>query len=95
MMVKENFVLKILITLLVAHSRCVLLEATDGECEVCCDTLTHHWSLRMSRHIAPVTELMLGCQIFVINRTCGRFIDTGRKKMIEGNESTSFASYLE
>ena len=33
---------------------------------------THHWSLRMSRHIAPVTELMLGCQIFVIKRTLGR-----------------------
>lgn len=32
--------------------------------------ITHHWSLRMSKHIAPVTELMLGCQIFVINRTC-------------------------
>lgn len=24
----------------------------------------------MSKHIAPVTELMLGCQIFVMNRTC-------------------------
>ena len=31
--------------------------------------LTHHWSFRMSRQMAPVTELMLGCQIFVMNRT--------------------------
>lgn len=44
---------------------------TDGEGGVRGDSLTHHWSLRMSRHIAPVTELILGCQIFVINRTWG------------------------
>lgn len=31
--------------------------------------LTHHWSFKISRHIAPVTELMLGCQILVIKRT--------------------------
>lgn len=30
---------------------------------------TYHWSFRMSKQIAPVTELMLGCQIFVMNRT--------------------------
>ena len=28
-----------------------------------------HWSFRISRHIAPVTLEMLGCQIFVTNRT--------------------------
>lgn len=31
--------------------------------------LTHHWSFKMSRHIAPVTELILGCQILVMKRT--------------------------
>ena len=31
--------------------------------------VAHHWSLRMSRHMAPVTELMLGCHIFVTNFT--------------------------
>ena len=31
---------------------------------------TYHWSLRISRHMAPVTELMLGCQILVVNFTC-------------------------
>ena len=30
-----------------------------------------HWSLRMSRHMAPVTLLMLGCQILVRNLTLG------------------------
>ena len=39
--------------------------ATDKEEEE-----AHHWSLRMSRHMAPVTELMLGCHIFVTNFTC-------------------------
>jgi hypothetical protein len=29
----------------------------------------YHWSLRMSRQMAPVCELMLGCQIFVMNLT--------------------------
>ena len=31
----------------------------------------HHWSLRMSKQMAPVTELMFGCHIFVTNFTCG------------------------
>ena len=31
--------------------------------------VTYHWSLRMSRHIAPVTELILGCHILVANFT--------------------------
>lgn len=35
----------------------------------CPHTFTYHWSLSISKHMAPVTELMLGCQIFVINRT--------------------------
>jgi len=29
----------------------------------------YHWSLRISRQIAPVTELMFGCQIRVTNCT--------------------------
>lgn len=32
-------------------------------------SFTHHWSFKMSRHIAPVTELILGCQILLMNRT--------------------------
>jgi len=32
---------------------------------------THHWSLRMSKQMAPVTELMFGCHIFVTNFTYG------------------------
>ena len=32
---------------------------------------TYHWSLRMSKQMAPVTELMLGCHILVTNFTCG------------------------
>lgn len=36
--------------------------------------LTYHWSLKMSRQIAPVTELMLGCQILVMNLTCNTMI---------------------
>ena len=28
-----------------------------------------HWSLRMSRQMAPVTELMFGCHILVMKRT--------------------------
>ena len=31
---------------------------------------TYHWSLRMSRQMAPVTELMFGCHILVTNFTC-------------------------
>lgn len=44
---------------------------TPGHCHVGLkiQLLTHHWSFKMSRHIAPVTELMLGCQILVMNRT--------------------------
>lgn len=34
--------------------------------------LTHHWSFKISRHIAPVTELILGCQILVMKRTYER-----------------------
>ena len=30
-----------------------------------------HWSFRISKQIAPVTELILGCHILVINRTLG------------------------
>ena len=30
-----------------------------------------HWSFRMSRQMAPVTEETLGCQILVRNRTLG------------------------
>ena len=30
---------------------------------------TYHWSLRISRQIAPVTDDILGCQILVKNRT--------------------------
>ena len=31
---------------------------------------TYHWSWRMSRQMAPVTELMFGCHILVTNFTC-------------------------
>ena len=30
-----------------------------------------HWSFRMSRQMAPVTEETLGCHILVRNRTLG------------------------
>lgn len=30
---------------------------------------TYHWSFKMSKQIAPVTELIFGCQIFVKNFT--------------------------
>jgi hypothetical protein len=30
-----------------------------------------HWSLRMSRQIAPVFEEMFGCQILVVNLIFG------------------------
>ena len=30
-----------------------------------------HWSFRMSRQMAPVTEETFGCQILVRNRTLG------------------------
>lgn len=33
-----------------------------------------HWSLRMSKHIAPVAELILGCQIRVMNFTWSKEI---------------------
>ena len=39
-------------------------------CHPDCAMATYHWSFNMSKHIAPVTELILGCQIFVVNFTC-------------------------
>lgn len=42
------------------------LSAVGHRVEKC---FTHHWSFKMSRHIAPVTELILGCQILVMKRT--------------------------
>lgn len=34
-----------------------------------CRMFFYHWSFKMSRHIAPVTDDILGCQIFVTNFT--------------------------
>jgi len=31
---------------------------------------THHWSRNISRQMAPVTELIFGCHIFVMKFTC-------------------------
>lgn len=69
---------------------------------------SNHWSLRMSRHIAPVTELMFGCHIFVKNRTFGglngyvsgifisslKFPPDWRHSKQLGEENTRYSSYI-
>lgn len=36
---------------------------------------TYHWSFKMSKQIAPVTDEIFGCHILVMNRTYNFFLN--------------------
>ena len=44
---------------------------SENNCDEVCNIVieAYHWSLRMSKHIAPVAELTFGCQTRVANLT--------------------------